>query len=73
MALFGKNALENRGKSTMLFQMPFAASLLGIHTFSRARSGAISLMISTKNRQECGVWVVLDLAGGTGGRGHAPR
>jgi hypothetical protein len=57
----------------MLCQIPFAASLLGMHAFRRARRGAISLMISTKNRQECGVWVVLDLAGGIGGRARAPR
>ena len=57
----------------MLCQEHFAASLLGMHAFRRAMRGVISLMISTKNRQECCVWVVLALGGGTGGRGHAPR
>ena len=57
----------------MLCQRHFAASLLGIHAFRRAKRGVISLMISTKNRQECCVWVVLALGGGIGGRGHAPR
>jgi len=57
----------------MLFQMPFAVSFLGMNAMREGKSGAFFLMISTKNWQECCVWVVLDLAGGTGGRGHAPR
>jgi hypothetical protein len=57
----------------MLFQRDFTASLLGMHAFRRTMRGVIFLMISTKNRQECGVWVVLALAGGTDGRGHTPR
>jgi hypothetical protein len=57
----------------MLCQGYFAALLLEMHALRRARRGAIFLMISTKNRQECCAWVVLALGGGTGGKGHAPR
>jgi hypothetical protein len=68
-----QDALKNREKSTMLCSGHCAVLLLGLHALRRVMRGAISLMISTKNWQECGVWVALALGSGTAGRAHAPR